>query len=124
MANQHEPGTVQFKTPRPGVIESVYSGHMTAAVLDQNLKAFRDKLSAGSTTHWVANALGVTRFDPTVSTIGAAWLREFKSQGGKQVILISGNSAIRMIAATAGFVAGVPIKAVETREAAAAHLPK
>lgn len=116
-------GNIRVHVVQPGVIESVYSGYLTARNAEEMLPAFQALLSGAAKTHWIINATALTGFENKVLVAGKPWIQSFKEHGGQGLIVVTESASTRMAASALGFAVGISIKVVPTRAEALALLP-
>lgn len=117
-------GEVRVHVIQPGVIGTVFSGHITKQVSNDMLREFVEALKQHPATHWIADTTRVTSFDVKIAPTAGAWHTAFKAQGGHTLITIASNAAVRVIGSSLGFATGMSSKMVASMEEALRLLPR
>jgi phosphomannomutase len=104
-----EQRTVQ---PRPGVVETVVKGRLTAKLVEA-AGAEVERLGAGPI--WVFDAVATTGFDTDAVRAGSSLLGKLKGKGLKRVVAILPSATMRMAARAAAVASGMDIRLVENR---------
>lgn len=86
-----------------------FSGHATAAVLEQVLPSVRAQIALGPKAV-VFDATGVTSFDSDVRNPGFELLHAFRSAGVTAATGAVTSTAVRMIGSAIAFGAGLPLE--------------
>lgn len=115
-------GSFDVTWREPATVQTVYAGHLSAALLERGTAAAFD-LAVGR--HWRYGLLDcslVTGFDPDVRGAAAGLIQTFRADGGRAAAIVVRNGGLRMLATAIAFGTGLPIRAFTDREAAEAHL--
>jgi hypothetical protein len=121
--NSARQGAIRVHVLQPRVVEAIYMGYLTAQRVEEGSIQFYALLRRAPATHWVIDATALLGFEAKIPMLATAWVEAFKAQGGQLILIVSASSAVRMVATTAGFAAGLPLRVVATHAEAMAFLP-
>lgn len=103
-------------------IEVIFEGQISQALLEQLVKDLPAMTKERAASIVLFDAFSATGFSASGRTTASRFLAEFKKTGGKEVIAVVSNSALRMLGQTLTFAAGLPLKMVSSREQALTHI--
>lgn len=103
-------GTLETVVSASFAVTTVMMGYVTRGGAEQRFRQFRDCLLATERPTWVIDATEVTGYEPAAVQAGARWFTEYKQRGGKDVVFVSRELSMRMIASTLSFSANVPVR--------------
>jgi hypothetical protein len=73
---------------------------------------------------WLVDTSGVTGFTTNIGPAGTHFVKRFKAQGGKFMIVVIKNAAVRMMAQSIALASSIKMEIFDSRELALAHLIK
>lgn len=115
-------GAVVTKRLSPTLVESVYSGRMTAdlvgVVREQLSPFFHDE----TRLDWLINLEAVTGVELAPSRDSAGFYAWFRASGGDRISLVVTSAAVRMVVSALIFATGVQVRVFEARARALNHL--
>lgn len=97
---------------RPGVIETVVKGRLTARVVEA-AGAEVERLGAGPI--WLLDGVAITGFDTDCVRAGSVLLLRLKKKGLKRVVGVIPSATLRMAARAASLASGIDVRLVERR---------
>lgn len=93
-----------------GILHVVYAGHITTQIVAGSVQELREVLARGGVRAVVMDTDHVTSFDKDTGSVSGELLRTIRG-GGVQVMLASIPSrAVRMMAISISFAAGIPFE--------------
>lgn len=104
-----EQNTIQS---RPGVVETVFKGRLTARLVEA---AATDLERTGNLSIWIVDATAATGFDTESVRVGTIALSRLKKRGLRRMIGILPSATMRMAARAASLASGLDMRIVERR---------
>lgn len=104
------------------IVESVYTGYCTRALVQSVLDITPEVLREVPGTCWLLDLSGATDADADARVPGLSILKLFKENGGDRFAVVVTWGPLRMIMTAVAFTAGLPIKLFNNREDALAFL--
>src|SRR3954468_16989272 len=95
--------TIVTELADPGVLVTRMRGFVSAILCERTFEQFRARALSTTGASWIIDTLAISGFQPSAVQVGARWFDVFKARGGQQIIMVSDNSAVRMVAATLAF---------------------
>lgn len=96
------------------VLITCMRGFVTAAVCAESFQQFREQANFTQGATWIIDTMAISGFQPSAVQVGARWFDVFKARAGKQIIMVSDNSAVRMAAATLSFAVHIKVASYRT----------
>lgn len=96
------------------VLLTCMRGFVTAAVCAESFEQFRAQASTTNGATWIIDTISITGFQPGAVQAGARWFDVFKARAGQRIMMVSGNSAVRMAAATLSFAVHIKVASYRT----------
>lgn len=122
--SREAPKTYYSRWMPKGVMETCFRGEVTGRVAELAEDEFfvLAKKANQQVLVWFVDTIAVTGFSKDIGKPGTHFVRRFKDQGGKVMIVAIKNMGVRMMASVIATAAGMPMDIKPTREAALAHL--
>ena len=114
-------GSAKARFIRPNVLEIVWAGVIDGVCVvdaDQQVAALLAKNER--IRFLIQDALDVVTYRPSVAGPAAQLMKRIREHGGKEFVLVTRSAAIRMMAGTIAFGAGMTIHTAADRAAALA----
>ena len=122
MASQDKTeGSVTTRLVESDIIETVYSGYISASMAGEVEADLRRLLNRHPEAHWLADASAATGIAVAPGESRTAVFSLFKGRTSR-IAVIMNSTSIRMMVATFAFAFGVPMKPFERRSEAIDYL--
>jgi hypothetical protein len=122
MKNQEKTdGTVVTQFLEGNIIETVYSGYISASMSRDVEVDLRKLLRRHPNADWLIDAAGATGVAVAPGESRMAVFNLFKDSTSRIAVVVS-STAVRMMAATFAFAFGVPMKSFDSRDEALSYL--
>lgn len=96
------------------VILTTMRGHLDVELAKRAARDFALLMPRTIEPTWLIDILDLTGHDASAVAVGGAWWASFRAGRGRRVLLVTRKASYRMVAATLGFGAHVPVKTFET----------
>lgn len=96
------------------VLVTCMRGFVSAVLCERTFEQFRARALSTTGASWIIDTLAISGFQPSAVQVGARWFDVFKARGGQQIIMVSDNSAVRMVAATLAFAVHIKVSSCRT----------
>jgi hypothetical protein len=117
-------GTVVTKRIAPNLVESIYSGRMTADLVGVVKNQLRLHLFEGAQLNWLVNLERVTGVELARSEDSSGFYAWFRANGGDRIAVVMTSTVVRMVMSAVAFATGTNVRLFETRAQALEHLQK
>ncbi len=115
------PGTVSHHRLDDEVIETIFEGYMTSALVDAADEAYFALVGARASRFNILNGEKVTGIEPSIGLRGTAAIKRFREAGGEEYLMVSTSGILRMMGAALIAASQTPFRMFETRAAAIAY---
>lgn len=115
-------GAVVTRFLEDGIVETVYQGHINAAMAEEVKTDLIRCLQKYSGAHWLIDAAEATGIEPAKEDSRFAVFRAFEQYGGGRIAVVVRNAGLRMMSATFSFAFGLKMKSFESRREALDYL--
>jgi hypothetical protein len=96
----HIPAVIEAHRIAPRIVQTTLSGHATLKLSERGLFEFSRILAGMERPIWVSDSSLLTGYEPASIRYGRLWFEEFKSRGGRDLIVVA-NWSIAIMAGRA-----------------------
>ena len=115
-------GDVTVRHVEGRIVEGVYRGHCSAALVREALALTPGILRELPGANCLVDMRLVTGHDAAAAVPGGALMKVARASGSERFALILSSDLLRMLVTATAFAAGLPLKAFERREEALSYL--
>ena len=108
------PGQVTTRHIEGSIVETVYTGYCSAALVQAVLEITPMVLESAKGTRWLLDMSGTTGVEVGARVPGLEILRKFREGGGTEFAVVIAHPPLRMLFTAVAFAALLPVKVFDT----------